>query len=371
MRGSLRTSDMDAHGHVSWCLPPERTSCLFGCKEVVQDLQSAWRSGRFPHAWLLSGPRGCGKATLAFRFARAVFTGRVLEDWQLAETDPVFVRVAEHTHADLRVLRASGKEDDRRAATISIAQVRDLLAFLKQTICGTNWRVVIVDSAEHLTTSATNALLKVVEEPRRRCLFLLLAHCSGRILPTLASRCCRERIRPMDDVSMSSFLGHHEARRRFGLSDEEVAELVRLSDGRPGVALEILALGGLAYTRQVAALLERLPQSGSIGSTMIVRFVDRILSEGPDFRLLRLVFDAVLAHVRAHVHRQAGLSAEEQRFPVFRDLPLASGLCLWDNLRRLRFLLEYNAGAERQILLAAFSMLQACVGASTLQEAFG
>ncbi len=183
--------------------PPRANPDLVGHESAEAALRRLFQSGRMPHAVLMTGPRGIGKATLAYRFARFVLAhgangddvGRLAEDegtLAVPAASGVFRRVASGGHADLlSVERAYDPRRRRLRSEIVVDETREIAAFLRLTAGEGGWRVVIVDGADAMNRSAANALLKILEEPPRQALLLLVAHNPGRLLPTIRSRCRR------------------------------------------------------------------------------------------------------------------------------------------------------------------------------------
>ncbi len=260
---------------------PQENIDLIGHESAERMMIEAHASGRLPHAWLLSGPKGIGKATLAYRFARFLFSGPdgglfgPPESLYLAEDDPVFRRVAQGTQPGLRTLARSVDPKKRRARDdfkteadweaythknrrtgIVVEDVRDLGDFFHLTAGDGGWRIAIIDAADDMNANAANALLKVLEEPPRRSLLLLVSHRPARLLPTIRSRCRKLVMSPLADESVAQIL----SRARSDLDADDIHALSRLGEGSPGRALALAEAGGLDFYREMIVLLDGLPR---------------------------------------------------------------------------------------------------------------
>ncbi len=207
-------TDSDVTNH------PRFNPRLIGHGHAEQRFLSTWQSERLPHGWLLTGPRGIGKATLAFRIARFVlsnggdqaaapglFGEPVVPSLGLDAENPVFRRIASGGHADLMTLeRTINPDTNKLRNTIAVEDVRRAGDFLRLTASEGGWRVVIIDSVDELNVNAANALLKILEEPPDRALMLLVCHAPGRLLPTIRSRCCQMPLTPLQDEEVISIL---------------------------------------------------------------------------------------------------------------------------------------------------------------------
>jgi DNA polymerase III subunit delta' len=244
---------------------PRANPDLVGHEAAEAELLSAHARGRLAHGWLLAGPRGVGKATLAYRFARYVLKqgrgggsdlfGSPPASLYVPPEDPVFRRVASGGHADLLSLERQPNERGTLYTVIRVEQVRALGGFFALTSAEGGWRVAVIDSADELGPESANALLKVLEEPPPRSLLLLVAHAPSRLLPTVRSRCRRLTLRPLSEAGAADVVGRH----RPDLSPEERLALARLAEGSPGRALALAEQGGLALYQELVRLLGGLP----------------------------------------------------------------------------------------------------------------
>ncbi len=232
---------------------PRANPYLFGHADAERQMRDAALAGRLHHAWLIGGALSIGKATLAYRFARALLAGFPGEGLAVGADHPVFRRVARGTHADLAVLERSWDEKRRRTRNEIVAdEVRAVGEFLALTPAEGGWRVVIMDGAEHLNRSAANALLKLLEEPPSRAILLLVSPAPGRLLPTIRSRCRTLRLTPLDDGAMTAAL----VALRPGITRDEAGRLVAEAGGAPGRALEASG-ASVAIDHAVEAALRR------------------------------------------------------------------------------------------------------------------
>ncbi len=245
---------------------PRANPLLLGQEGASARLEAFHRSGRLPHALILSGPRGIGKATLAFRFARRLMVeGQAGGLFALPAAanpagdpdHPVFRQIASGGHPDLMVLeRTVNEKTAKRREEIVVDDVRAVSAFLRLTPLEGGWRIVIVDAADELNRNAANALLKILEEPPRQALLLLVSHAPGRLLPTIRSRCRTVTLRSLDDGQVRELLRGY----RPGLAGEEETLLVRLAEGSIGRALDLADAGGAELYRELLAILADLPR---------------------------------------------------------------------------------------------------------------
>ena len=260
---------------------PWQTTDLVGHADAEAVLYQAASSGRLPHAWIFGGPRGIGKQTLAFRFARFLLAGRAetssgddtsgpgLPGFETPETgaaetslfvppdDPAARLIAAEAHPDLLSLRQPFLNDDGKPTRdLGIAEARRAAPFLRLTPALSPWRVVIVDDAHLMNRNSANAILKILEEPPSRAVIILISETPGSFLPTIRSRCRRLQMSPLREDAVLDYLGRLDGEMPHG---DQVA-LARMSEGSIGRAAELLSLDGLALYRSLASMLESLPR---------------------------------------------------------------------------------------------------------------
>lgn len=243
---------------------PRETTVLFGHREADTALLNAYRSGRIPHAWLIGGAQGIGKATLAYRMARFVlahgdpFSSAVqrAESLGVDPDNPVARHVASGAHGGLLVLERSVNERGVLRTVITVDETRETISFFGSTAAVDGWRVCIVDTVDELNANAANALLKVLEEPPQKSLFLLLSHAPARVLATIQSRCRKLPLRSLgtDDVIRAAALATGRV-----ADDGALAEAAAASEGSVAHALTLLGGDALKLHQRTAALLKTLP----------------------------------------------------------------------------------------------------------------
>ncbi len=346
---------------------PRANPDLVGQDLAQQVLLQAYRSGRMPHAWLLTGPQGVGKATLAFRFARFLLAQGSEppgllgppEDLSLSPEHGVFRQVASSGHPDLQTIERQRDQRNRLRRDIVIEDLRKAAAFLRLTPALGGWRVVVIDGAEDMNRNAANALLKVLEEPPARALILLTSHFPGRLLPTIRSRCCRLAVPPLPRDTVLQLLHRYVPE----LSGPEAESLSRLADGSIGRALALANSGGIGLFSDALALIEKLPR---LDMAKVHGFAEKIArdQDGEAFRTLAQLLTWWLARLaRGHAAKAfpqeivPGEAALLQRLAATAGL--AQWLALWEKVSRLFADAERASLDRKQVIISAFLELEA------------
>lgn len=247
---------------------PRETLRLIGQSGAEAEFLRAFNSGRLHHGWLITGPKGVGKATLAWRIARFLLTQPMKREAGLfgepelpqtldtAPDHPIQARIQAMSEPGLFLLRRGPNDKgDKLANEILVGEVRKLRNFFGLSATDGGRRVVIVDAADEMNVSAANALLKVLEEPPANTTLLLICHQPSRLLPTIRSRCRALRLGPLGPADMA------EALAQVGANEiPDPAALAELSAGSVGEAIRLLNLKGLAIYQELIDLYASLPR---------------------------------------------------------------------------------------------------------------
>ena len=365
---------------------PARTLDLAGHDAAEATLRRAWDSGRLPHAWLITGPRGIGKATLAYRFARFALNGGAsafalngggsaedgaenagggglfgdtpapAPDLRIPPDAAVVHQIAAGSHPDMAVL-APGRpnpETGKTSQDIVVAQVRQAVKFCFMTPASAPWRVIVVDPVEAMNANAANALLKVLEEPPRQALLLLVSHAPARLLPTIRSRCSQLALAALPEAVVIEKL----ASFRPDLAAEDRTALARLAEGSVGTALALAEAGGLELYRELVDLLAAMPTPETARLHALGDWLNQG-GEGSRFRLggdllgwwlARLVRAGATGEMPPEV--VAGEAAAMRR--LLDRVALEQWLELWDKTGRLFDQAETRHLDRKQVVLTLF-----------------
>ncbi len=239
---------------------PAETTRLIGHGEVAAMLAAAYRAGKLPHALIFAGPVGIGKATLAFHLAHHLLKhpqSDIAPD-TLAIPDPsspLFRQIATGAHPSvLHLTRPMNDRTKSYKTVVTVDEIRRVEGFLSRTSHDGGYRIVIVDPADDLNANAANALLKNLEEPPRRTLFVLIVHAPGSLLPTIRSRCQAVRLAPLGDEELMRVLDGMEPPPPQDTAAR--AALATRAGGSVRAAILLIQYGGLEIAEALGGLVK-------------------------------------------------------------------------------------------------------------------
>jgi DNA polymerase-3 subunit delta' len=277
MARRARTEEIVETDRIEGRAHPRETFRLVGQDVALSRAARAIRSGRPPQAWLIAGPPGIGKATLAYRIARYLLRYGASDqgpaDLTVAENDPVSIQVKAASHPGLLVLkRGLHPETGKLMTVLPVDEIRRLANFFGLTSGAGGWRVAIVDPADEMNDNAANALLKLLEEPPPRAMLLLISHAPGRLLPTIRSRCQRLNLRPLDQGDLETELATLLPEQ----SSDELQALAKLAGGSIGAALRLAGSDGLMLAEQAERLIDQAENPDFAAALSLAEKIARI-----------------------------------------------------------------------------------------------
>ncbi|MFT7059621.1 MAG: DNA polymerase-3 subunit delta' [Pseudorhodobacter sp.] len=280
---------------------PRETQTLIGHPKAEATFLDAFNMGRLHHGWMITGPRGLGKATLAWKIARfllatpeedgGMFAAPAPQRLDIPADHPIAHRMAVLSEPRLYLLRRAWDDDKKKLkSVISVDEVRKLKSFFTLSAADGGRRVAILDSVDEMNPAAANALLKLLEEPPANVTLILISHQPFKLLPTIRSRCRELRLLPLNAQDMATALA------ALGEPPEDPGRLAELSGGSVGEAVRILNLDGLKLYASVIGLFATLPQ---LDRTRALALADIGATRGQEekFDLILLLIDLFLARL--------------------------------------------------------------------------
>jgi len=347
---------------------PRHAATLLGHAAAERALLAAWQSGRMPHAWLITGPKGIGKATLAFRFARYVLASAGWpaaaappreDSLEMAPDDPVFRAVAGFSHPGLlTVERQWNPRTKVWQSILNVEAARRMGRFFSMKAAQGAWRIAVIDAADDMHRSAANAALKIVEEPPERGLVVLVSHAPGSLLPTIRSRCRVLGLQALEERDVAAVV----AAQRPDLAPADAAAVARLAEGSAGRAIALADAGGPALYRGMIELLADLPK---IDLLRLDDFAGRFARKTADAEFaataeLMRGWIARLVKAPAAPAQASDLVAGEGALlaRLGGQLGLERRLALWDKVAGLLSRADGAYLDRKQVLISAFLAIE-------------
>ncbi len=354
---------------------PRNTTSLIGHAEAERVFLDAFNSERMHHAWLITGAKGIGKASMAWRIAKflsvqpsvdagpSMFGDDLPVEAISLDTDsqnPIIGRIEAGGHAGIvELARSENEKTGKMRNDIVIDDVRGLIKFYNQTAGEGGWRITIVDAADELNTAAANALLKILEEPPEKSILFLISHSPGKLLPTIKSRCRQLKLKTLEIDSVRAVL----AGKFPDMSVDELNALAVLSDGAPGRAIELANMQGIELYKSLLGLIATMPR---LNVPALHTFAGELSPAKADakYRVFTQLLDNILQRIirqkAVGVMGQEVLTGENQTFTTL------SGACsvdrwldLWEKSADLIERADRVNLDRKQVLLTLFGDMSA------------
>lgn len=354
---------------------PRTMTTLIGHETTEQELLDLFNTGRMPHGLILNGPKGIGKATLAYKFTRFLFKHGATDPNQdslfgdgggdtptsidISPEDPIFTRVASGGHPDLLTLeRLYDATKNKTAETLAVAELRRVEPFLRKTASDGGWRIVLIDDADTMNRNAQNALLKILEEPPKNTLIVLITHRLGALIPTIRSRARLMTIGNLSADTMTELL----SRQGHTLNPSQLEIITSMADGSFGKTLEILEEGGLDSFAQITAILN---EGRNIDWRAIHHLSGQVAKAGQEqayknFTQTMLWIYKTLAFAKARGQTlQPEALNDEPLSEILRNSSLAQLLKICENLSSHFDMTSRGNLDKKQAILGAFQIITA------------
>ena len=347
--------EADRAGHAK---APRQTTALFGHDPAQAELLEGYRRGKLAQAWIIGGPEGIGKATLAWRMARFLLANPDPQAPSVMAARDLFVppdhavarRIMAGSHGDVFTLRRQYNEKTKKLFTeIRADDARSAIHLFQQASGEGGWRICILDCAEDLNTTSANALLKMIEEPPTRSLFLIIAQKPGQVLPTIRSRCRKlllQALPPAMIVEAVKAQGPPLAHVPMG----QLADAAARADGSVREALRLLDGGSLAFDGRLRMVLDGLPR---LDMRAVYALADEITGRDGDD-----AYETLMRGIWKHLENALSKSAAAQASPAAL-VPLAQA---WEKISASVREAEALNLDRRALALGIFAELAAASG---------
>ena len=286
---------------------PKDNAYLVGCEEAEKMFLDAWKNNSLHQSWLVSGIKGIGKTTFAYKIARFLLSDEKekKEDLSSLDISPesiTFRQISKGAHPEFKIIERGYLKTERqkivkaikdgnymsdnelgelkRSTVISVDDVRTINEFLSKKSADGKWRVVLVDSVDEMNSSSANAILKILEEPPHKVLILLISHNPGGLLPTIKSRCAKLHLKPLKENQVASLL----RRYRSNLSEDVIKKIASISCGSIGKAISYADGNALEFYEKIYSLVT----SGKKFKTAeMLAFCDEVVSDENNYKLFK------------------------------------------------------------------------------------
>lgn len=329
-------------------IEPRNNCHFFGNAHAEKTLMESFQSGKMPNAWLISGKKGVGKATLAYRFARFLLSNsKDAFSLHVDEHDYAFEQISNKSNPNLMVLE-SDVNSDSATSTIKVEDTRKINSFLRMTASEAKYRIVLIDSADQMNSSSANAILKLLEEPPKDALFLLVSHSPGKLLPTIRSRCRSLKMHQLNDKDMRSSV--NLSIDNAEIDHPDVEKSISLAKGSAGVALDVYQNSGISIYKQIIEIMQSAP---NINFDAIHKLAGDV-SRKTNIKQWE-IFCYLIREILSEITKSKALTTQSQ---LLAHLSLDDLIAIWEKTNSMLADVERINLDKKAVLLNIFGSLQ-------------
>ena len=311
---------------------PRLSPELIGHKKAFQTFSNSYEEGKLHHAWILSGPKGIGKATLAWKIVAELTQERNINQSQEQSNKSLKKKIEALSLSNLFLCRRPYDEKIKRFKRfITIDEIRKLKSFYQMSSVENEWRVALIDCADELNKSAANALLKILEEPPHKSILLIISNQPGRLPVTLRSRCRSLHLNKLSLTEIEKVLSVSN----YNIKNENANDRLILSiiaDGSAGSAIMALNKSGIIIFKSCLEILTGFP---NFDRNLIIQLAETVKNDIEKFRFLSSILLIIIARLTLLTADVKNIvSTQEEKIVVER---LVKRHNLTDKLAKLYF----------------------------------
>ena len=345
------TYDAPEADRANGCLHPRSVYDLVGHTDAQAQFAELLEKNHLHHAWLISGPSGIGKATLAYRMVRRVLGGVPLTQGALdvPADDPTAQRIQSLGHGDFHLVRRPYDEKTKKIrAEIPVSEARKISSFFTRKAAEGGWRVCLIDGIDDMNRNASNAVLKTLEEPPEKALLILLTKSPGKLLPTIRSRCHHTPLRAVPADELQNWLKS----KVDGVQNDDFDAAVRLSGGAPGKALALIQNADTVL-RPLGNFMRGFPQ---VNGRLLHTISDMLAPPKADISY-QLFWDALGEIVQAQAIYSSTGAWESAYKPMALGHDVKTWLRLYEELKHMRAAQSGLNMNKKTVLLQVLTMI--------------
>ncbi|MDC0074679.1 DNA polymerase III subunit delta' [Alphaproteobacteria bacterium] len=332
-------------------ISPEENKYFIGHNNEKLKLLNSFNSN-IHHSWIISGPKGVGKATLIYNFAKWILHNEINnknkkiigannhnknidELFNVDEESSTFRQIANFSHPNLLTIKPIYDEKNKRLNNeILVDDIRKISSFFNKKSFNDNWRIVIIDSGDEMNKNSSNALLKALEEPPKKSIIFIISHHSQKLLATIKSRCVELKLKPLDKASFDIIINN-----MIEINEEDIVNLGAITDYRPGYAMQLLDLNIINYIENIVDILTKLPEIDYENISKIAQLVKSDKSYASLDIFGELIFNLLSRYITKNIYDDRTYNYSNKELKLienhFYDGNISKWIDAWKSTREL------------------------------------